>query len=63
MTDQRSRNLEHAAWCRELAQRAREIIERSKELLQLPKPDTFLGRRTHARFPEQRDERLNISKG
>ncbi|WP_448031372.1 hypothetical protein [Bradyrhizobium liaoningense] len=38
-------------------QQVREAIRKARKVLELPQPDTFLGRRTHEPFPsEQADD-------
>ncbi|MGY8681220.1 hypothetical protein Q2941_26000 [Bradyrhizobium sp. UFLA05-153] len=34
----------------------RKIIKQARELLDSPAPDTFLGRETHSRFPENKPD-------
>lgn len=37
-------------------ERARKAIRESREVLMLPRPDTFLGRRTHEPFPSEQGD-------
>jgi hypothetical protein len=47
-------------WFEEVAQQSRELIRRSHELLELSRPDTFLGRKTQQSFPDDGDPMLRL---
>jgi hypothetical protein len=47
-------------WFEEVTEQSRELVRRSREILNLTKPDTFLGRKAQQALPEDGDPMLRL---